>query len=245
MGDVTHTFVSPVTDAGDPDLVGPDEWNSTHDVTLTAADVGAAATGHDHDADYEATGAVATHSSDTTAVHGITDSSTLTTNDHDHDGAPTAKLTQANTHESPDTDTGTSSLHHTIGSGANQSAAGNHTHQAGDIAVTFSKQGTLTTQTGALRWYNDSGRTLTVIAVRASAGTAPTGAAIIVDVNEGGTTLYTTQGNRPTIAISGNTTDATLPDDASIADNGFLTVDIDQIGSTIAGADLTVTVWLR
>jgi hypothetical protein len=31
---VTHTFVSPVTDAGSADEVGPDEWNATHTVTL-------------------------------------------------------------------------------------------------------------------------------------------------------------------------------------------------------------------
>src|SRR5579859_3830704 len=37
-------------------------------------------------------------------------------------------LTQANTHASPDTDTATTSLHHTIGGGATQAAAGNHTH---------------------------------------------------------------------------------------------------------------------
>ena len=36
--------------------------------------------------------------------------------------------TQANTHDSPDTDTGASSLHHTIGAGTNQAAAGDHTH---------------------------------------------------------------------------------------------------------------------
>ena len=50
---------------------------------------------------------------------------------HDHSGAginPTPKLAQANTHESPDTDSAAGSLHHTIGSGANQAAAGNHTH---------------------------------------------------------------------------------------------------------------------
>ena len=53
--------------------------------------------------------------------------------DHDHSGDTSdmhkgAKLTQANTHQSPDTDTATSSLHHTIGTGATQSAAGNHHH---------------------------------------------------------------------------------------------------------------------
>jgi len=52
---------------------------------------------------------------------------------HSHDGATFrhgSKLSQANTHESVDTDTGTGSLHHTIGSGANQYAAGDHTHAA-------------------------------------------------------------------------------------------------------------------
>lgn len=50
---------------------------------------------------------------------------------HSHDGSTArhgSKLAQANTHQSPDTDTGTGSLHHTIGTGANQAAAGNHTH---------------------------------------------------------------------------------------------------------------------
>lgn len=56
------------------------------------------------------------------------------TEDHDHDGSPTQKLAQANTHQSPDTDSGTSSLHHTIGTGANQAAAGNHTH--GGVSLT-------------------------------------------------------------------------------------------------------------
>ena len=37
-------------------------------------------------------------------------------------------LSQNKTHDSPDTDTATTSLHHTLGTGANQAAAGNHTH---------------------------------------------------------------------------------------------------------------------
>jgi hypothetical protein len=48
--------------------------------------------------------------------------------DHDHDGAPTQQLAQANTHQSPDTDSGPTALHHTLGTGANQAAAGNHSH---------------------------------------------------------------------------------------------------------------------
>lgn len=39
-------------------------------------------------------------------------------------------LTQARSHDSADTDTSVSSIHHTIGTGANQAAAGNHNHDA-------------------------------------------------------------------------------------------------------------------
>lgn len=53
---------------------------------------------------------------------------------HGHSGTTDgSKLAQANTHESPDTDTGTSSLHHTLGTGANQSAAGNDTRITGAL----------------------------------------------------------------------------------------------------------------
>lgn len=50
---------------------------------------------------------------------------------HDHSGTearPTNKLSQANTHQSPDTDTSATALHHTLGSGQFQAAAGNHAH---------------------------------------------------------------------------------------------------------------------
>ena len=54
---------------------------------------------------------------------------------------PTAHThVQADSHNSPDTDTATTSLHHTLGTGANQAAAGNHSH-AGFLATTG---GTLT-----------------------------------------------------------------------------------------------------
>lgn len=48
--------------------------------------------------------------------------------DHAHNATDAQKLTQANSHQTPDTDTGTGSLHHTIGAGALQAAAGNHNH---------------------------------------------------------------------------------------------------------------------
>jgi hypothetical protein len=48
--------------------------------------------------------------------------------DHSHDGdrRQGQKLLQANTHESVDTDTATTALHHTLGTGNFQAAPGNH-----------------------------------------------------------------------------------------------------------------------
>ncbi len=48
---------------------------------------------------------------------------------HSHDGTTARhgnKLAQASAHESPDTDSSTSAVHHTLGHGANQAAPGNH-----------------------------------------------------------------------------------------------------------------------
>lgn len=60
--------------------------------SVTTALAAKADTGHDHDADYEATGAIATHTADSTAVHGIADTALLiTAATHaliDHDDLP-------------------------------------------------------------------------------------------------------------------------------------------------------------
>lgn len=107
--------------------------------------------------------------------------------------------------------------------------------------VAFSIPGTLTTTTGTLRWRTPLA--LTLLGTTAAVNTAPTGASIIVDVLKNGTTIYTTTGNRPTIAISGNaTTSEPPPDVTSMVAGDYLTVNIAQVGSTIAGADLTVFV---
>jgi hypothetical protein len=106
-------------------------------------------------------------------------------------------------------------------------------------SVTWGVDGAVTTRTGKARIYNDSGRTRTIVSARASVDTAPTGASLIVDVNKGGSTIMTT---RPTIAVSTNTNKSTSIATTSWADGEYLTVDVDQVGSTVAGSDLTVTV---
>lgn len=48
---------------------------------------------------------------------------------------PTSKLLQVNTHQSPDTDTLATSLHHTLGNGPTQAAAGNHAHNYNGASI--------------------------------------------------------------------------------------------------------------
>jgi hypothetical protein len=54
--------------------------------------------------------------------------------DHSHNGVAGqgSKLTQANSHQSPDTDVAAASLHHTLGVTSTQAATGNHAHTGAD-----------------------------------------------------------------------------------------------------------------
>lgn len=78
--------------------------------------------------------------------------------------------------------------------------------------------------------------------VRAYLDTAPTGSTFIVDVNKNGTTIFTSQAARPTIAISGNASTTTAPAVTAVAAGDRLSYDVDQIGASVAGSDLYLTV---
>jgi hypothetical protein len=107
----------------------------------------------------------------------------------------------------------------------------------------FSAGGTLTVRTGTFKAYLSGNYTFETCYI--SVGTAPTGAAVIVDVNKNGTTIFTTQSARPTIAVSTTSATGNNPAVTTFAANDYISVDIDQIGSTVAGADLTVLIRLR
>jgi hypothetical protein len=64
------------------------------------------------------------------AVEAIQANASIKTHNHDGTDSRTGgpKLAQANTHQSADTDSGLTAIHHTLGTGANQAAQGNHTH---------------------------------------------------------------------------------------------------------------------
>jgi len=79
--------------------------------------------------------------------------------------------------------------------------------------------------------------------VRCYAKTPPSGSDIIVDVNKNGSTIFTTQANRPTVPNGLNKGNiSATPDIPSLAEGDVITLDIDQVGSSTPGADLTVEV---
>jgi hypothetical protein len=86
----------------------------------------------------------------------------------------------------------------------------------------------------------------TLLAVRATVNTAPTGSTLIVDINEAGTSLLST---KLSIDASEKTsTTAAVPaviSDSALADDAEITIDIDQIGSTVAGKGLKVYMKVR
>jgi parallel beta-helix repeat protein len=106
---------------------------------------------------------------------------------------------------------------------------------------TLKVAGTLTVGSDPYRLYNTSGVDRVIDGVFISVGIAPTGATVIVDINQDGTSIYPTA-TKPTIAASGFVSPLAVPDTTAWADGSYLTFDIDQIGSIIAGADLTVII---
>lgn len=93
-----------------------------------------------------------------------------------------------------------------------------------------------------LRVYNPTGAVKNIVKVFIAVDTAPVGAAIIVDVHKNGTTIFTTQSNRPQISDGSNTGVTTSIDTPTWNDGEYLTLDIDQIGSSIPGSNLSVHV---
>jgi len=84
---------------------------------------------------------------------------------------------------------------------------------------------------------------MTLTAVRASVTTAPTGSTLVVDVNEGGTSVLSTKLSIDATEKSSTTAaTAAVISDSALADDAEITIDIDQIGATIAGAGLKL--WL-
>lgn len=112
------------------------------------------------------------------------------------------------------------------------------------IIISVSDETTaLTAGTNKIRFRMPFAATLT--AVRATVNTAPVGSTLIVDINESGTSVLgtklsidATENSSTTAASAATITDSALANDAEIS------IDIDQIGSTTAGAGLKVYLYV-
>ena len=82
---------------------------------------------------------------------------------------------------------------------------------------------------------------MTLTGVRASVNSAPVGSTLIIDINEGGTTILSTKLSID--AWEKTSTTAAVPpviSDTGLADDAEITIDIDQIGASTAGTGLKV-----
>jgi len=113
-----------------------------------------------------------------------------------------------------------------------------------DFVAVFSRAGTLAVSSGQARYLMPRAGSVTGVVM--SVNTAPTGASVICDLNKNGSTMFSTQANRPTISAAAfKTSSSATPNTKSFAAGDYLTVDVDQVGSTIPGADLVVVVSYR
>lgn len=100
----------------------------------------------------------------------------------------------------------------------------------------------LTTSTAKVTFRAPSA--MTIVGVRANVNTAPVGSTIIVDINEGGVSIFSTN---LSIDASEKTSvtaaSAAVISDTSIANDAEVTIDIDQIGSSTAGKGLKVHIY--
>jgi hypothetical protein len=122
---------------------------------------------------------------------------------------------------------------------------GDWAHPQDVIVIPVGDESTaLTTGTNKIRFRMPFAATL--LAVRANVNTAPTGSTLIVDINEAGTTLLSTK-----LSVDASETTSTTAavaaviSDSSLADDAEISIDIDQIGSTAAGAGLKVSLFVR
>ncbi len=110
--------------------------------------------------------------------------------------------------------------------------------------IPFASSGVLAVKVGTSR-LPIKGGTFQIQTVAAMVNTAPTGASVIIDVNKNGATIFGTQVNRPTIAAAATSATVGAHSTLTVTDGDYLTIDIDQVGSTVAGADLVVIIRMQ
>lgn len=106
--------------------------------------------------------------------------------------------------------------------------------------LTFSIPNTLSVGQGAARWYITEPTVVTNVI--ATVSSAPVGSNLIFDVNKNGESIFVQQTNRPSIPENEFYTFQNVPDTDLLEAGDYLTVDIDQIGSTMPGEHAVVRI---
>ncbi|TXH11867.1 MAG: hypothetical protein E6R04_00080 [Spirochaetes bacterium] len=119
------------------------------------------------------------------------------------------------------------------------------------LTFTFTYSGNLSPESLGMRLYNDTGVDRKIKYVRASVGISPQGNPIVLDILCNDKSIFTRREDddvakpifTPRLMIVPNTNTSTLePISPSWGKNEYLTVNIKEIGTTFAGADLTINV---
>jgi hypothetical protein len=118
----------------------------------------------------------------------------------------------------------------TISTGAHSAGGG-----GGAAGMAFRLSGIAITGTNFVGAMAPTAATIDIVKIYSDV--SPAGSALTVDVNKNDTTIFTTQGNRPSISAGGNSDDSGTPDVIAIAAGDRITIDIDAIGSSTAGGD--------
>lgn len=118
-----------------------------------------------------------------------------------------------------------------------------HTHAAVDVTgfpvvMAGSIKGPVSILTGQHKIYNDTGRTLALVALRAAVGTAPTGGPLTIAAKKNGAAFSTAL----TATIAATTlTGVTTATTQTLAAGDYLSFDVTLVGTTVPGSDLCIT----
>jgi hypothetical protein len=114
-----------------------------------------------------------------------------------------------------------------------------------EAIIYFSISGNLTVTTNAAPSWVFTWLTGRIVEVCGYVRTASTGADIIFDINKNGTTIWSTQVDRLTIAATTNMSIQSSFNTTALSQNDRLDLDVDQVGSGTAGADATILLNIR
>ncbi len=111
------------------------------------------------------------------------------------------------------------------------------------VPFCWSYSGVQEARAGRMRLYLDADYEFS--GLQLGAGTAPTGAPLVLDINVDGTTIFGIQSARPQVAAGAHAGSAGAPTVTDYESGSYLTVDVDEVGSGEPGGDLSLLLALR